>query len=357
MLLKEYGITRSTLYRWVRALQATEYSEKGISLRDYRKLKEKVHKLETIIVLSQKVLCFVDISAEERLRSAEMLYQQDATISIPLLCQALDIPKGTLYNRLFRGKHGDTKAAQKRKELHSLIEEIYRESKETYGAGRIVAVLQGQGVSVSQKLVADIMHENGMFSIRSGAKALYNQQRKIRENILQQKFTVTRPNEVWVSDVTYYHLGKKRYFICVILDLYARKIIAWKVGIRNSTQLTKSTFKAAFISREPHEELLFHSDNGSNYICNTFSDYLKSLGITQSFSKSGTPYDNSVCEAFFYTLKSEELYRKDYTSERQMREGIAAYIEFYNTKRLHSVLHYKTPDQYEAAYYDKHDET
>lgn len=198
------------------------------------------------------------------------------------------------------------------------------------------------------------MHENGMFSIRGGAKSLYEQNRRQRENILQQQFSVSRPNEVWVSDVTYYHFRKKRYYICVILDLYARKVIAWKIGIKNSTQLTKSAFKATYILREPKKGLLFHSDNGGNYICKTFADYLKSLGVRQSFSKSGTPYDNSICEAFFHTLKSEELYRKDYTSECQMRESIASYIEFYNQKRLHSVLHYKTPDQYEAAYYEKH---
>ena len=94
-------------------------------------------------------------------------------------------------------------------------------------------------INVSQKLVASVMHENGMFSICGGAKQQYLQSVKQRRNLLQQKFTVSHPNEVWVSDVTFYRLRKRKYYICVILDLYARKVIAWKIGIKNSTQLTK----------------------------------------------------------------------------------------------------------------------
>lgn len=348
-ILREYAISRSTLYRWIR--QQPNRTEKEFSLQSYRRLKERLNQAEEQLRFIREARCFSEINAETRLASAEELYRQDPTISIPLLCKAMEIPKGTLYNRLFRGKHGSTLALQRRKELLPLIEAVYHESNETYGAGRIAAVLKGQGINVSQKLVASVMHENGMFSICGGAKQQYLQSVKQRRNLLQQKFTVSHPNEVWVSDVTFYRLRKRKYYICVILDLYARKVIAWKIGIKNSTQLTKSTFKAAFLAREPLEGLLFHSDNGSNYICKTFSDYLKSLGVIQSFSKTGTPYDNSVCEAFFHTLKNEELYRKDYTSEQHMRESIAAFMEYYNAKRLHSVLHYVTPDQYEAAYY------
>ena len=108
----------------------------------------------------------------------------------------------------------------------------------------------------------------------------------------------------------------------------------------------------AYKSRNP-TELLFHSDQGSNYTSNTFRAYLRDLGVKQSFSATGTPYNNSVMESFFKTLKTEKLYRIDFRSERELREAIKDYIHYYNNERPHSVLCYRTPDRYEADYLRK----
>ena len=146
------------------------------------------------------------------------------------------------------------------------------------------------------------------------------------------------------------------YYICAILDLYARKVIAYKVSKHNSTQLTKSTFKIAYQNRQPSSNLLFHSDQGSNYTSNEFRKYLKSLNITQSFSRPGTPYDNSVIESFFGSFKREGLYRYRFKTERDFFEAIDEYIKFYNEKRPHSVLMNQTPNAFESRYYSKHKE-
>ncbi len=106
------------------------------------------------------------------------------------------------------------------------------------------------------------------------------------------------------------------YYICVVLDLYARKVIAYKISRHNSTQLTKTVVKMAYEKRHPTEELLFHSDQGSNYTSNEFRKYLKSIHITQSFSNPGMPYDNSVMESFFGNFKREALYRYRFKSEK-----------------------------------------
>ena len=177
---------------------------------------------------------------------------------------------------------------------------------------------------------------------------MQNQKRK--ENILNQEFNTTHPNEVWVSDVTYFKYKNKTIYICVIIDLFARKVIACRVSHKNSTQLTKSTFKMAYELRQPDKDLLFHSDRGSNYISKTFMDYLKSLGVKQSFSRAHIPYDNSVCESFFGGMKREELYRTNYKSEKELQQSIKNYIEFYNTKRPHTLLRYRTPDKTEADF-------
>ena len=175
----------------------------------------------------------------------------------------------------------------------------------------------------------------------------------INKNYLNQKFNTTRPNEVWVSDITCFRYNEKYYYICVIIDLYARKVVGYMIGGKNSTQLTKSTFKLAYESRHPDENLIFHTDYGSNYTSKSFRDYLKKLRVTQSFSRPHIPYDNSVMESFFSNMKREELYRTKYRSEKEFRTAVKNYIQFYNEERPHSKNKYKTPSQKEAEYFSK----
>ena len=129
------------------------------------------------------------------------------------------------------------------------------------------------------------------------------------------------PLEDTVDEVSRYGLtvDEKGFYICVIIDLFARKVIAHKISYHNSTQLTKSTFKSAYETRHPSQSLIFHSDNESNYKSQSFMTYFKELGITQSFSRPHVPYDNSVMESFFSNMKREELYRTKYRSENELR--------------------------------------
>lgn len=162
-----------------------------------------------------------------------------------------------------------------------------------------------------------------------------NKERK--DNLIKQNFTVKAPNEVWVSDITYFHFNNKTYYLCAIINLYARKVVAWRISVRNSTHLTKETLKLAIIDRAPAPGLIFHSDNGANFTSYTFTSYLREHGIRQSFSRTHNPYDNSVYESFYKTLKQEEKYRKDYRSEKNMLRSITTFMEFYNNDRPHSI--------------------
>jgi len=209
-----------------------------------------------------------------------------------------------------------------------------------------------QGYKTTEKTIAKIMHSNGWFSIKSSAKTIYLQNLQRKENILNQQFNPKAPNEAWVSDITYFKLKNKTFYICIILDLYARKIISFTISKRNSTWLTKKALSTAYETRKPDtSKLIFHSDQGSNYTSKAFRLYVNILGMQQSFSKKSMPYDNSVCESFFNSLKREELYRTNYTSEKHFRKSLSEYILFYNTKRPHSYLRYRTPDKAEAEYY------
>lgn len=161
-----------------------------------------------------------------------------------------------------------------------------------------------------------------------------------KKNILKQNFSVSAPNEVWISDVTSFAYNNRNYYLCAIIDLYARKVVAWKISQRNTTHLTKGTFKIAFTESTPEPGLVFHSDNGTNFTAYKFCRYLKDYGVTQLFSRTHNPYDNSVCEAFFKNFKQEEIYRKDYRSERELFCSVSEYTDFYIDKRPHSVLGY-----------------
>ena len=128
-----------------------------------------------------------------------------------------------------RGKQDKTVFDIRKAQMTPVIEQIYNENDQIFGPGKIHAILKDRGYAISEKTVADIMHKNGWFSIRTGAKKQYLQQEERRKNILNQQFKVSRPNEVWVSDITYFRYNGMMYYICVILDLFARKVVAYKI--------------------------------------------------------------------------------------------------------------------------------
>ena len=136
----------------------------------------------------------------------------------------------------------------------------------------------------------------------------------------------------------------------MILDLFSRKVIAYKVSKKQTTQLVASTFQMAYGSRLP-KEFIFHSDRGCQYTANSFQKKLELANAVQSFSRPGTPGDNSVMESFFSTLKKEELYRVHYRSFKDFEKSLEQYMDFYNEVRPHNTLKYKTPQQAELDYW------
>lgn len=147
-------------------------------------------------------------------------------------------------------------------------------------------------------------------------------------------------------------LELEKIYICAIIYLYARKIAGYKIETKNSTQLTKSTFKSANEQRKPNKGLIFHTDRRSNSQSKYFSEYLQPLGVVQSFLRAYMTYDNSVVESFFSSLKREELYRTKYHSEKEFRTAIDNYMIFYNEKRPHAKNGYKMPLGKETRYYE-----
>lgn len=344
------GIPRSTIYTWIkREQQQQEEQRKKLPLKSYRLLEQKVKRLEGIIKILKSVQNTSTLPIEEKVELIERLQKK---YSLRMICEALDFNRGTYYYRVVRDNQ--TLYEKRKEELKILIQQIYDDNNQIFGAEKITAILKEQGEPVTAPTVRELMKELGLLSVRLTAKTLYDREhKKPPTNLLNQQFYIERPNQVWVSDVTQFRFNQKTYYICAIIDLYARYVIAYRIGMRNSTQLTKSTFKDAYEMRKPKGDLLFHTDRGANYRSKTFCAYLKSLNVTQSFSRSHNPFDNSVMESFFSSFKREELYRTKYRSEYEFRTAIEKYIEFYNKRRPHRKNKYKSPYQKEVEFFSK----
>lgn len=346
MLSNETGIARSTIYAWIKADKIKPKWTKEINMREVNTLRQQCEQQKLIIDILQNAPCTIAAPLAERY---EYILNLSEKYSVNLLCKTMKVAKGSYYNHILRNKKENKKFEEKKRELTPIIEKIFNDSKQIYGASKIHAILKDRGYIVGQNTVADIMHENGWFCIGHGAKKLYYMNLERKEDLLKQQFTVTRPNEVWVSDITYFKYNNTVFYICVILDLFARKVISHRISLNNSTQLTKNTFMTAYNERQP-QDLIFHSDQGCNYTSGTFRMCLKDLSVKQSFSNPGNPFNNSVMESFFKSMKTEKLYRTDFRSEREFRIAVKEYIEFYNKKRPHSVLRYRTPNKCEDEY-------
>jgi len=170
-------------------------------------------------------------------------------------------------------------------------------------------------------------------------------------NTLARRFQASKPNERWVTDISYIWTEEGWCYLAVILDLFSRAVVGWSLDASLSTQLPLAALEMAVKRRHPERGLLHHSDRGCQYTSNDYVTALHKLGIELSMSRRGNCWDNAVAESFFATLKTELIYGRAWPTRQQLRAEIFEYIEiFYNRKRRHSTLNYKTPAQIEADY-------
>ena len=347
---EKYQVSKVSIYRWMKDY---EYRQKynTDNLLTLAQMKRNMDRATQKLHILSSAPCGANSPLLPRYKYIEKI---EDIYGLNLCCEAMNVNKSSYLNYKLRGKRGDTVYAKRQEEAKPLIEEIFYESRRTYGVNRIYSVLKSRGYDYGVKLIRKVMQENDMFVIGTNAKKNYLKRLERKKNILNREFDVSRPNEVWVSDVTELKFKHKKIFLCIVLDLYARKVVGFRFSSKNSTQLTKSTLGAAYKLRKPTDLLLlFHSDQGANYTSRTFRTYLKELGIKSSFSNPGEPHDNAVMESFNTTLKKEEFYVRHYRSERDLKDSIKEYIEFYNSYRIHSYNNKKTPDQKEELFFSQ----
>lgn len=350
-LSKKAGVSRSTIYNWIKQFKnLTSDDSKVITSQDYYRLRSQFQKSENMISIMKNTTLSMDATTKEKVYEIQRLLE-NSSYSLNELCESLQISKDTYYRHLKKvGTLGYWE--NRRVEYSKKIKNIFDEHNQRIGSEKITAIMKAEGYPTSQPYVKELMNEMGLISMRIGSKAYYKKQLKSKRDLINRQFSTTKPNEVWVADITEFKYKNKIYKLCVILDLYSRKVIAYKLSLTASTQLLTKCMRHALNSRTIDNQLIFHSDNGSQFVSYSFRKLLIENEISQSFSRPYNPYDNSVIESFFSNFKQEEFYRRNYSSVKELEVGIDQYMTYYNDKRPHSSINNMTPNAKETAYYD-----
>ncbi len=239
-------------------------------------------------------------------------------------------------------------------ELLDLISEIQKGVRYRYGSPRVTVELRKHhGKRVGHNRVARLMRENGLgrrARKRYRSTTDSNHGLEVAEDLLKREFSVSSRNVAWLSDISYIATAEGWLYLCVVIDLYSRKVVGWSMSTRLKTDLVLQALMMALMRRKPPEGMIFHSDRGSQYCSHAFRGRLARYRLRQSMSRKGDCWDNAPAESFFKTLKTELCGDRAFQSRRTARVAIFEYIEvFYNRFRLHSTLGYMTPSEYEGC--------
>lgn len=266
-------------------------------------------------------------------------------LSLRSLCRLAGVSRSWFYGR--DGGLGEEEIA-----LQNAIEEVTL-AFSGYGYRRVTHALAREGWTVNHKRVLRIMREESLLCQlqRRFVPTTDSEHGYRRYPTLLRDRTLSAPNEAWVADITYIRLPAAFVYLAVILDAYSRYCVGWELSRWIDTELALAALDRAILLRQPSAGLIHHSDQGVQYASTAYVNRLEAIGARISMASKGNPYENAKAERFFRTLKSEEVYLKEYRTFDEALANIGDFIDaVYNVKRLHSALGYVPPAEFEAGY-------
>ena len=273
------------------------------------------------------------------------------TYPVGVMCRLLKVSKSGFYDWQDRPLSAHDRRDV---ELAALSHAIYERSHRTYGARRVQAELrEAYGVRVGRKRVARLMRKAGLRGVqkrrfrcttRAGAPEQWV------PDLVERQFVADRPNALWVADVTYVPTAEGFLYLAVVLDVFSRLIVGWAMAARLSSELVQVALRIAYEQRGP-EEVIHHSDHGSEYTALSFGKRCTELGVRPSMGSVGDCFDNAMAESVFATLECELLDRNHFQTRDEARSAVFSWIEgWYNTHRRHSSLGYLSPQEFERRF-------
>ncbi len=264
------------------------------------------------------------------------------------MCRVLQVSRSGFYAWRHR------EPSQRARDNDALLEEIRRihlQTHEAYGAVKTWRELRIRGFACGRHRVARLRHEAKIEARRKARFRITTQSRQgqaVFTNLLEQHFTVRRPNRVWVGDITFIPTREGWLYLAILLDLFARRVVGWSMRHLLDTKLVLDALTMALCSRRPRPGLIHHTDQGRHYVIGAYTQLMKVHGMRPSMSAKGNCFDNACAESFFSSLKNELVHFHNFNTREEARAAIFEYIEiFYNRQRLHQTLDYVSPVEFE----------
>jgi len=282
---------------------------------------------------------------------------EKANHAIATMCAVLEVSRSGYYAWASRPP---SERAVANAGLVAEIRRVHADSDGTYGSRRVHAQLRRDGHGVNIKRVERLMRVEGI----QGAYVAPKRRRggedgvlgvdgvRVWPDLVKRDFQPDGPNQLWCSDMKQIPTGEGVLHLASVLDCFSRRIVGWAMGAVADAPLVARALEMAVAQRRPGEGIIHHADRGCQYTAVTFGSACRAHGITQSNSRKGSPHDNAAKESFFASLEKERLRRRTYATHEQARSSIFQYIEeFYNRRRLHSTLGYRSPDEIERDHH------
>ena len=278
--------------------------------------------------------------------------QHRNTYPVVMMAHLLDVSVSRFYDWL---KQGLSKRVIQRNQQTILVKIAHQETNESYGYIRLTKHLQSQGIKVSEYAVRCIKKLNQLYCKRHKRfKRTTNSDhnRSIYNNLLEQNIKINHPNQAWVSDITYIWTAEGWLYLAALKDLCTKQVVGYSLSDRMTTQLVCNALSMAIRNHKPPQNLIVHSDRGSQYCSHEYRNILEKYEFQGSMSKKGDCYDNAPIESFWGILKNELIHHRSYKTREEAKADITKYVElFYNQSRIQKGLDFKTPNQMAESFY------